>query len=124
MNENHEVSSIKNNKVINKFQIETPKNIWIYKFVCLRSKMCSFKCGVDSKNKLKGIIQSHSKNIKFAKYKKCLGGEDQQECDNYFIRSIDHEINLQLVQKSTLSLFDDKRCYINIVESKQWNYYF
>ena len=46
--------------------------------------------------------------------KKCLDGEDyQQECDNYIIRSINHEIYLQRLKKSTLSLLDDKRCYIN-----------
>ena len=28
---------------------------------------------------------------------------------------------LQKVKKSTLSIFDDKRCYINNIESKQWN---
>ena len=29
---------------------------------------------------------------------------------------------LQRVKNSTLSLFDDKRCYINETESKPWNY--
>ena len=28
---------------------------------------------------------------------------------------------LQKVKKSTLSNFDDKRCYINNIESKPWN---
>ena len=28
---------------------------------------------------------------------------------------------LQKLQKSTLSIFDDKRCYINNIESKPWN---
>ena len=28
---------------------------------------------------------------------------------------------LQLKQKSTLSLFDEKRCYIKTIESKPWN---
>ena len=38
-----------------------------------------------------------------------LNGEDyQQECDIYVFRSPNHEMYLQLVQKSTLSLFDDK----------------
>ena len=42
--------------------------------------------------------------------KKCVDGEeDQKECDNYIIRSLNHEMYLQLVQKSTLSLFDGKR---------------
>ena len=119
---NHKLSSKKNKKVIGKFKIETPKNIWIDEFVCLRSKMYAFKCGDDSKNKLKGISKSQSKNNKFEDNKKCLDGEDyQQECDNYVLRSINHEMVLQKVRKSTLSIFDDKRCYINNIENKPWN---
>ena len=38
-------------KVIGNFKIETYKNIWIGLFVCLRSKMCSFKCGDDIREK-------------------------------------------------------------------------
>ena len=38
LDENHEVFSEKNKKVIGKFKVETPKNIWIDEFVCLRSK--------------------------------------------------------------------------------------
>ena len=114
--------SVKNKKVIDEFKIVTPKNIWIDDFVCLRSKMYYFKLGKDSKNKLKGISKSQSKNIKLEEYKKCLDGEDyQQECDNYIIRSINHEMVLQKIKNSTLSIFDDKRCYINNIESLPWN---
>ena len=119
---NHELFSKK--KVIGKLKIETPKNIWIDEFICLRSIMNVFKYGGVGKNKLKGISKSQSKNIKFEEYKKCLdGGHYQQECDNYIIRSINHEMVLQKVKKSTLSIFYDKRCYINNIESKPWNYY-
>ena len=122
LDKNIELFSNKNKKVIGKFKIETPKNIWIDEFVCLRSKMYAFKCGDDSKNKLKGISKSQSKIIKFKEYKKCLDGEEyQRECNNYIIRSINHEMVLQKVKKSTLSIFDDKRCYINNIESKPWN---
>ena len=87
LEKNHELFSKKNKEVIGNFKIETPKNIWIDEFVCLKSKMYSFKCGNDSKNKLKKISRSYSKNFKFEKYYKCLfGGENQQECDNYIIR--------------------------------------
>ena len=111
---NHELSSKTNEKVIGKFKIETPKNIWIDEFVCLRSKMYAFKCGDDSKNKLKGISKPYSKNIKFEDYSNCLfGGEFQQECDNNILRSVNHDMYVQKVEKSTLSIFDDKRCYIN-----------
>ena len=72
LDENHEIFNIKNKKVIGKFEIETPKIIWIDEFVCLRSKTYAFKCGDDSKNKLKGISKSQSKKISFDEYKKCL----------------------------------------------------
>ena len=119
---NHELFSKKNKKVIGKFKIETPKNIWIDEFVCLRSKMYAFRCGDDSKNKLKCVSKSQSKRIKFEEYKKCLDGmEYQRECNNYILRSINHEMHLQEIKKSTLSIFDDKRCYINETESEPWN---
>ena len=121
IDKNHELFRDKNEKVISKIKIETPKNIWIDEFICLGSKMYAFKCGDDSKNKLKGISKSQSRNIKFEEYKKCLDGEEyQEECNNYILRSINHEIHLQETKKSTLSIFDDKRCYINNIESKAW----
>ena len=123
LDENHELFSNKNKKVIGKFKIETPENIWIDEFVCLRSKAYSFKCknNDENKNKIKGISKSQSKHIKFEEHYNCLfGGEYQRECNNYIIRSINHEMVLQEVRKSTLSLFDDKRCYINNIESIPW----
>ena len=123
LDKNQELFSNKNKKVVGKFKIETPENFSIDEFVALRSKCYAFKCGNDSKNKLKGISRPQSKNIKFEEYKKCLDGKDyQQECDNYILRSINHEMVLQKVKKSTLSIFDDKLCYINNIESKPWNY--
>ena len=122
LDKNHELFSNKNKKVFGFFKIGTPKSIWIDEFVCLRSKMYAFKCGDDSKNKLKSVSKSQSKNIKFEEYKKCLDGEEyQRECDNYIIRSINHERVLQKVKKSTLSIFDGKRCFINNIESIPWN---
>ena len=67
IDENHGLFSNKNKKVIGKFKIETPKNVLIDEFVCLRSKAYSFKCkdNVETKNKIKGISKSQSKDIKF-----------------------------------------------------------
>ena len=91
--ENHELFSNKNKKVTDKFKIETPNNIWIDEFICLRSICYAFKFGDDSKNKLKGISKSQSKNIKFEEHYNCLFGRKyQQECENYIIRSINHEM--------------------------------
>ena len=122
IDKNHEIFSNKNKKRLGYFKIETPKNFWIDEFICLKSKMYAYKCGDDSKNKLKGVSKSQSQNIKFEDYKKCLDGEEnQQECNNYIIKSINYEMVHQEVKKSTLSIFDDKRCYINNIESKPWN---
>ena len=79
LDKNHELFSDKNKKLLGFFKIETPKNIWIDEFVCLRSKMYAFKCGNKSKNKLKGVSKSQSKHIKFEKYKKSLDGEEYQK---------------------------------------------
>ena len=109
-------------KLIGEFKIETPKNIRIDEFVCLKSKMSAFKCEDGGKNKLKGISKTQSKIVKFEEYYNCLfGGKYQQECDHYIIRSINHEMYLQRVKKSTLSQFDAKQCYINETESKPWD---
>ena len=124
LDENHELFSNRNKKVIGKFKIETPKNVIIDEFVCLRSKAYSFKCkdNKEDKNKIKGISKSQSKHIKFEEYYNCLFGKEyQRECNNYIIRSINHEMVLQEVKKSTLSLFDDKRCYINNIKSIPWD---
>ena len=121
LDKNHEIFSNKNKKVIGKFKLETTANIWLDEFVCVRCKMYAYKSGDDSKNKLKGVSKSRTKNIKFEEYKKFLDGvESLRECNNYIIRPINHEMVLQQVKKSTLSIFDDKTCYININESKPW----
>ena len=77
--ENRELFSYQNKKLFGEFKTETPKNIWIDEFVCLRSKLYAFKCGDDTKNKLKGISKSQSKNIKFEEYYICLFGGEYQK---------------------------------------------
>ena len=106
LNDNHEVISNENKKIVGKFKIETPKSIWIDELVCLRSKMYAFKCGDDSKSKVKGVSKSQSKNIKFEEYKKFLDGEKyQEECENFILRSVYHEMYLQKIKTNLLYLF-------------------
>ena len=120
LKKNHELFSNKN-KIIGKFKIETPENIWIDQFVCLRSTAYSLKCGHDVKNKLQGISKTQTKHIKFEEYKKSLDAEEyQRECNIYLLRSINHDMYLQKVNKFTLSISDDKRCYINYNEIIPW----
>ena len=44
LDENHELFSEKNKKVIGKFEIKPPKSFWIDEFVCLSSRAYSFEC--------------------------------------------------------------------------------
>ena len=68
---------------------------------------------------IKGVSRGYSKINNFGDYKKCLDGEDyQNECDNYNIRSLIHELYLQRVKKSTLTQYDDKRCSESKIETK------
>ena len=109
LDENYELFSNKNKQVIGKYKTEFPKNIWIDEFVCLRSKSISFKCGNNSKKKSKGTSKSQSKSIESEAYYNCLfGGNYQKECDSYFIRLVNHEMYLQKLQNSTISIFNDK----------------
>ena len=124
IDENHELYSKKNKKVLGKFKIETPKIIFIDEFVALRSKMYAFKCKdkEEDKNKLKGISKSQSKNIKFEEYAKSLNGEKfENECVNYILKSSNHNIYMQGIKKTTLSIFDDKRNYLDNFTSIPWN---
>ena len=55
---------------------------------------------------MKGISKSQSEHIKFEEYKKRLDGENyRRECNNYILRSINHEINLQEVKKNRHYLY-------------------
>ena len=102
---NHELYSEKNKKVLGKFKIETPKNIFIDEFIALRSKMFAFRCKdrEEDENKLKGISKSQSKNIKFENYKICLDGEElEYECVNYILKSSNHDMYMQGIKKRQL----------------------
>ena len=63
LDENHEIFSNRNKKVIGKFKLETPKNIWIDEFVCLRSEAYSFKCenNDEKRNKKKVFLKVNRK---------------------------------------------------------------
>ena len=108
LDEKHETLSNKNKKVKKKIKKETPKNIWIDEFPCLRSKSYSFSCGDDITNKLKCNSKSQSNYIKFEEEKIFLYGEEcQRENNRYISKSIDHEMYLRKRRKCSLSSFDD-----------------
>ena len=50
---------------------------------------------------MKGVSKSQTKHINFEESKKCLdGGENQGECNNCILRSINHEMFVQKVKKN------------------------
>ena len=107
--------------MIGKIKIETPKRIWIDDFIALRSKCYAFKYGDDSKNELKGVSKSESKHIKFEEYKVCLDGEKNENvCSNYILKSINLEMFMQEIIKSTLSIFDDERNFLDTIKISPW----
>ena len=65
LDEDYEIYSIKNEKVIGEYKLETPKIVRTDEFVALWSKMYECKSADDDKNKSRGISKSHSENIKF-----------------------------------------------------------
>ena len=58
LDENHEIFSNNNRRLLGKFKTETPKNNWIDEFFGLRSKMYAFECGDDSEIKLKVVSKN------------------------------------------------------------------
>ena len=102
-------------------------NIWRDEFFALRTEVCSIECNDKSTNNLTGTSKAYSKSIKFEGYKKCLDADEyQKESDNYFIRSLKHEMYVQKRSKKSLSIFDDKKCDESNIKSKPWeqNVYF
>ena len=48
----------------------------------------------------------------------CLEGEENENfCSKYFLKSINHEMYMQEVIKTTLSIFNDKRNYLDNIKS-------
>ena len=104
-------------KVTGLLKIETPKNIWLGDFVRLRSKLYACKTGNDYQKKLKGIQKSYSKNIEFDNILSVFNQIYEKECTQHLILSIIHDMFVQKVTKKSLSPFDDKREFINNIES-------
>ena len=105
-------------------KIETPKSLYINKFVCLRSKYYAFKPKLDGDSKtFKGICKGFGKEISFEQYHNCLKSlTDKKECKQFRIRSHYLKNSSQKKTKKPLSPSDDKKEYTNKTESRPWGY--
>ena len=122
LNKEHKLFSNEFNKIPGYLKIETPKSLYIDKFVCLRSKCYAYTIQLDGyENKFKGIVKGYKKEISFDQYYKCLKNETYNKtCKQFCIRSHDHYMFLRQITKKSLSPFDDKRKYINNIQSIPW----
>ena len=122
LNKEHKLFSNEFKKIPGYLKIETPKSLYIDKFVCLRSKCYAYTTQLDGyENKFKGIVKGYKKEISFDQYYKCLMNQSYNKtCKQFCIRSHDHNMFLQQITKKSLSPFDDKRKYINNIQSTPW----
>ena len=49
-----------------------------------------------------------------------FGRKYRKECDDYFMRSVNHYMYPQKTCKNTLSAYDEKRCDLNEIASTTW----
>jgi len=98
-----------NKKVPGMFKDEVGGKI-ISEFVGLRAKLYAYKKELDEEKKCKGVKKGVVKNnISFDDYKNCLFYGKKQRRTMNVIRSRQHEIFTETVNKVALSANDDKR---------------
>jgi hypothetical protein len=84
-------------------------------FCGLRSKTYAFKLRDEKLNalklhsKCKGVTRSYRKKITFQDYKSCVQTFSKFEIDQFTIRSKNHKLQTQKINKLCFSSFDDKR---------------
>ena len=98
-----------NKKVPGKFKDELGGEE-MTEFVGIRSKMYSYKTREHETKKLKGITRDVvQKNIDFKDYINCLFNEEVSKHKMKCLRSEDHEMYIEEIEKISLNPFDDKR---------------
>ena len=118
----HELYNSVNKKVIGKMKIETSPIIELDNFVALRSKSYSFSYGSTvqktvQKSKQKGIQHTPI----YSQFINSLFNSETTTATNYSIRSNAHNLTVQKQDKLALNPFDDKRMYLNPIQSLSWD---
>ena len=97
-------------------KIETSPVLVLDTFTALRSKSYSFSYNNVQKAKQKGI----QKAPKCEHYKNSLFNSETSSSTNISIRSNLHNLTVEKQNKLALNPFDDKRLYINPIQSLPW----
>ena len=122
----HELYNSINKKVIGKMKIETSPIIELDNFVALRSKSYSFSYGSTVQEaKQRTIQKSKQKGIQhtpiYSQFINSLFNSETTTATNYSIRSIAHNLTVQKQDKLAVNPFDDKRMYLNPIQSLSWD---
>ena len=117
LDKSHELYNPINKKVIGKMKIETSPVLVLDTFTALRSKSYSFSYNNVQKAKQKGI----QKAPKCEHYKNSLFNSETSSSTNISIRSNLHNLTVEKQNKLALNPFDDKRLYINPIQSLPWD---
>ena len=114
-----------NKKVPGKFKDEMGGEV-IVSYVGLRPKLYSYvTLSEKEEKKAKGVKKPVIKNqLKFEEYKECLFNKSILRKEQYNIRSYDHEVFTEKINKIALSPFDDKRYILeNGINTLAWGHY-
>ena len=83
----------------------------------MRSKSYSFSYGTTQKSKQKGIQHTPP----YSQFINSLFNSETTTETNYSIRSNTHNLTVQKQDKLALNPFDDKRVYLNPIQSLSWD---
>ena len=122
----HELYNSINKKVIGKMKIETSPIIELDNFIALRSKSYSFSYGSTVQKATQKLTQkSKQKGIQhtpiYSQFINSLFNSETTTATNYSIRSNAHNLTVQKQDKLALNPFDDKRMYLNPIQSLSWD---
>ena len=136
--ENHKCYDETNKKVIGKFKDEASKTI-MNEFIGIRSKMYKFSCeGIinpeekdilkqkSQKGTAKGIKKQIAEKIEMDDYRNCLYNNEKNKYKTVkfnLIRQNLHNLKSIKIEKTGLSSYDDKRYYLDSVNSRSHGHF-
>ena len=124
LNKSNELYNPINKKVIGKMKIETSPVLVIDTFTALRSKSYSFSYNNNNNNN-NNIQKAKQKGIQKAPkcehYENSLFNSETSSSTNISIRSNLHNLTVEKQNELALNPFDDKRLYINPIQSLPWD---
>lgn len=96
----------------------------ISEFVGLRAKLYCLLSEKKTVSKAKGITKPVTKKLNFEKYKKALFSHENLRDDMYLIRSKNHQVFTQKINKLVLNADDNKRQIMkNVSKTLPWGHY-